>query len=56
MSKESSEPTGVGGARLKKLGSFCEVVIGSPIGIGVVPLSMMGDGGESTEGRKEGGS
>ena len=32
-STEKSDPGGVGGDRLRKLGSFCEVVMGSPMGV-----------------------
>lgn len=51
-STEKSDPGGVGGDRLRKLGSFCEVVMGSPMGMALTGVSMMGEGG-SIDGRKD---
>lgn len=50
-SNERSEPGGVGGDRLRKFGSFCDVVIGSPMGMACTAVSMMGEGGD--EGRND---
>jgi len=51
--RELSEPGGVGGARFRKFGSFCDVVIGSPMGTGCTDISIIGDGGTAGEGRND---